>query len=499
MSDEKILLLNYDAGGRLATEFRAALESCAREGVEIQHAAARFDEDEAGACDLSARSEIAPAPLSSPPPSSAPTPPPAPPPFTPSSSIPSLVLLILSQSQLARAASLIESWRRESAGVAVAVVTEAAEPEEMRELFESGMNDFFTPPFRHGEVFSRVWWLLQHARRGASLTHTLKEKLGLQQLVGDSPGFQKEVKKIPLIANCGAGVLITGETGTGKELCARAIHYLSPRSGRPFVPVNCGAIAVELAENELFGHERGAFTGAYASQVGLIQMADTGTLFLDEIDCLPPSAQVKLLRFLQEKEYRSLGSAKVCKADVRVIAATNADLKEAVKSGRLRQDLFYRLNIVPLRLPPLRERREDIPRLAQHFLGKHAAKSDSRGLRFSPDALRALARHDWPGNVRELENAVERAVALAGGEVITLANLDLAPGDAPADHTTFRAAKAQIIAQFERNYLDELLRAYQGNVTKAAQAAHKNRRALSQLIRKHGINVKRFRLSTSSE
>ncbi|MCA1567769.1 MAG: sigma-54 dependent transcriptional regulator [Acidobacteria bacterium] len=384
-------------------------------------------------------------------------------------------------------------------GVPVAVVTEAAEPGEMLELFEAGMNDFFTLPFKPGEVFSRVSWLLQHARRNASPTDLLKEKLGLRQLVGESSAFQKEVKKIPLIANCDAGVLITGETGTGKELCARAIHYLSPRAARPFVPVNCGAIALELAENELFGHERGAFTGAFASQAGLIQMADTGTLFLDEIDCLAPSAQVKLLRFLQEKEYRPLGSAKVCKADVRVIAATNADLKEAVKSGKLRQDLFYRLNIIPLRLPPLRERREDIARLAQHFLSKHAAKSNRPGLRFSPDALLALARHDWPGNVRELENVVEREVALNRGEVITLLNLDLPSVESPVAHTTFQAAKAQIISQFERNYLDELLRAYQGNVTKAAQVAHKNRRALSQLIRKHGINVKRFRLSASSE
>ncbi|HEV2881023.1 MAG TPA: sigma-54 dependent transcriptional regulator [Pyrinomonadaceae bacterium] len=500
MSDEKILLLNYDARGKLGTEFHAALESCAREGIDIEHAPAQFEEDEACEDGLSVGSELASAPpaptsrlsarASSPASSSA---------SSTSSPTPSLVLLILSQSQLGRAASLIESWRRETPGVPIAVVTEAAEPEEMLELFEAGMNDFFTLPFKPGEVFSRVSWLLQHARRNASLTHVLKEKLGLRQLVGESAAFQQEVKKIPLIANCDAGVLITGETGTGKELCARAIHYLSPRASRPFVPVNCGAIALELAENELFGHERGAFTGAFASQVGLVQMADAGTLFLDEIDCLAPGAQVKLLRFLQEKEYRPLGSAKVCKADVRVIAATNADLKEAVKSGKLRQDLFYRLNIIPLRLPPLRERREDIPRLAQHFLSKHAAKSNRPGLRFSPDALLALARHDWPGNVRELENVVEREVALTRGEVITLVNLDLPCGESPGDHTTFQAAKAQIISQFERNYLDELLQAYHGNVTKAAEVAHKNRRALSQLIRKHGINVKRFRLSTSSE
>ncbi len=467
-SDEKILLLNYDGGG-LGDAFHAALPPFAREGIDVQHETARFDAPDTGVGSLLA------------------------------SSPPSLILLILSRSQLGRAVPLIESCRRESPGVPLVVVTEAVEPEGTLELFQSGMSDFITPPFRPGEVFSRVRRLLQHARQGESLTRALTEKLGMRQLVGESPAFLTEVKKIPLMANCDASVLISGETGTGKELCARAIHYLGPRARQSFVPVNCGAIALELIENELFGHERGAYTSAFASQVGLIRMADNGTLFLDEIDCLPPNAQVKLLRFLQEKEYRALGSAKVSRADVRVIAATNADLDEAVRTGRLRRDLFYRLNVIPLRLPPLRERREDIPSLALHFLGKYAAKFNRAGLRFSPDALHALTLHDWPGNVRELENAVEREVVLTEGEVITFLHLDLPRDAAPARHATFQEAKAQTIAQFERSYLDELLQAYHGNITKAAQAAHKNRRALWQLIRKHGINAKKFKLSASSE
>jgi DNA-binding NtrC family response regulator len=472
MSAEKILLLNYEEGSELAAALRTALQPLARESIKIQHEAARFEEHCAGAFD--SRNGLAASP-------------------------PSIILLVLSQRQLTCAAPLLESCRGEWPEAPLAVITEAAEPDCMMSLFKSGMTDFLIPPFNPGEVFSRVRRLLQHTRQSTSLTESLKEKLGMRQLIGESTAFLAEVKRIPLIAKCDAGVLITGETGTGKEVCARAIHYLSPRSHQPFVPVNCGAIALELVENELFGHMRGAFTGAFTSQVGLIQMADAGTLFLDEIDCLPPSAQVKLLRFLQEKEYRTLGSAKVSKADVRVIAATNADLGEAVKTGKLRQDLFYRLNVIPLRLPPLRERREDVPTLALHFLNKYSAKFNKPGLQFAPDALRALALHDWPGNVRELENMVEREVALAEGTLITLQDSGLSCPSKPARRTTFQQAKAEMVAQFERNYLDELLRTYQGNITKAAQAANKNRRTLWQLIRKHGINVKRFRLSHPSE
>ncbi|HEV2706895.1 MAG TPA: sigma-54 dependent transcriptional regulator [Pyrinomonadaceae bacterium] len=472
MSPEKILLLDYDEGKDLAEGLCAALQPFAREDVKIQHERARFEEHCAGEFDLGDGLVAA---------------------------HPSVVLLVLSQSRLACAAPLLEACRREWPGAPLAVVTEAAEQASLMSLFKSGMTDFLTPPFSAGEVCARIWRLLQQTRQSTSLTESLKEKLGMRQLVGESTAFLAEVKRIPLIAKCDAGVLITGETGTGKEVCARAIHYLSPRAHKPFVPVNCGAIALELVENELFGHKRGAFTGAFTSQVGLIEMADTGTLFLDEIDCLPPNAQVKLLRFLQEKEYRTLGSAKVSRADVRVIAATNADLSEAVKTGKLRRDLFYRLNVIPLRLPPLRERRDDIPILALHFLNKYSAKFDKPGLQFSPAALRALALHDWPGNVRELENTVEREVALAEGASITLQDSDLPCDPKPSCRTTFQQAKAEMVAQFERTYLDELLRTYQGNITKAAQAANKNRRTLWQLIRKHGINVKRFRLSHSSE
>ncbi|HKN81891.1 MAG TPA: sigma-54 dependent transcriptional regulator, partial [Pyrinomonadaceae bacterium] len=214
----------------------------------------------------------------------------------------------------------------------------------------------------------------------------LTEKLGLQQLIGASSAFVAETSKIPVVARSEISVLISGETGTGKEMVGRAIHYLSPRAGKPFIPVNCGAIPVELLENELFGHERGAFTGAQASRDGLIKEAEQGTLFLDEVDCLPLLAQVKLLRFLQEKEYRPLGSTKVVKGDVRIIAASNANLEQAVAAGTLRRDLYYRLNVVPIVLPPLRDRSADILLLARHFLAVYAARLNSPATDFSPEA-----------------------------------------------------------------------------------------------------------------
>ena len=193
-------------------------------------------------------------------------------------------------------------------------------------------------------------------------------------------------------------------------MCARAIHYLSPRANKPFVPFNCGAIPTDLLENELFGHVQGTFTGAATPQPGLIPAADAGTLFLDDVDCLPPLSQVKLLRFLQEKEYRQLGSAKIHQADVRVIAATNVDLEAAVEKGRLRRDLFYRLNVVPISLPALRDRRADIPLIARHFLNKYAFEFGKKLTSFTSEAMQTLMFYDWPGNVRELEHVVERAV-----------------------------------------------------------------------------------------
>ena len=341
----------------------------------------------------------------------------------------------------------------------------------------------------------RVLRLRQHPAEEEALPQPSEEKSGLPQLLGESPAFLAEIRKIPLLAQCDVNVLISGETGTGKELCARAIHYLSPRAGRPFIAVNCGAIPVELVENELFGHERGAFTDASTAQGGLIHEAEGGTLFLDEIACLPLLAQVKLLRFLQDKEYRRLGSTKTQQGDVRVVAAMNIDLEEAVREGKLRQDLYYRLNIIPLVLPPLRERREDIPLLARYFLAKYAAKLNKDVTDCSPDVMQLLVLYEWPGNVRELEHTIERAVVLSEQAVIHKADIILPRVAAAAHQDSFQEAKAKVIAQFERTYIQGLLLAHQGNITKAARAAQKNRRAFWQLMRKHLLDAHSFKSS----
>ena len=319
-----------------------------------------------------------------------------------------------------------------------------------------------------------------------------------QQLLGQSPSFSREINRIPVVAQCDASVLISGETGTGKELCAQAIHYLSPRAKRPFVPINCGSIPVELVENELFGHKRGAFTSASTSQAGLIHEADGGTLFLDEVVSLPLSSQVKLLRFLQEKEYRPLGSTKTYRADVRVISASNMDPEKAVEQGTLRGDLYYRLNVIPIKLPPLRERREDIPLLARHFLTRYAAELNKKVIDFSREAIQVLVLHDWPGNVREIEHVVQRALVLTSNAVIHRSDISLPHIETTVNQEPFKEAKAKVIAQFERDYITRVLEAHQGNISRAARDAQKNRRAFWELIRKHEIDVQSVGCSHAS-
>ena len=407
-----------------------------------------------------------------------------------------LIFLVLPRGETERGGALIQSIKRQRSEVPIIVVIEDCAPVQTLELLEKGVSDFITPPLSPAETLPRTWRLLNGSHDREDMVRRLKERVGLKLLVGKSESFQTEVRKVPLIARCDSRVLITGETGTGKEMCARAIHYLSPRSGKPFVPVNCGAIPVELMENELFGHERGAFTGANTARAGLIEEAEGGTLFLDEIDCLSLMAQVKLLRFLQEKEYRRLGSSKARYADVRMIVASNAVLEDAVQKGQVRQDLYYRLNVVSIALPPLRERREDIPLLAGHFLEKFADSFHEEVKTLSPEAIQKLMYHDWPGNVRELEHAIERAVMFCETPVLSEKDIVL-PGPARRFGESFQQAKAKIVEQFEKDYIQRLLLSYNGNISRAAQAAHKNRRAFWELIRKHHVDVQNFKRGSS--
>jgi two-component system response regulator GlrR len=330
---------------------------------------------------------------------------------------------------------------------------------------------------------------LDHAK------HSLLKHLGMQQIVGKSPAFLSSIEKIPMAAACDVPVLLMGPTGTGKEMCARAIHYMSPRADKPFIPVNCGSIPVELFENEMFGHDSGAYTDARKSSHGLIAEAEGGTIFLDEVDSLPLSAQVKLLRFLQDRQYRPLGAAHYRRANVRLLAASNQNLHAKMREGSFREDFYYRLRVVSFTLPSLKERQEDVLLLANHFL-KTAAKEYGRDVkRFSWCADQKLQAYSWPGNARELENLVRQAVVLVEGQVIYGDDLPIlsqepaaaASTTASSPRESFKVAKARIVQAFERKYLQDLVSYCGGNISKAAREAKKDRRAFFELLRKHNL------------
>lgn len=316
-------------------------------------------------------------------------------------------------------------------------------------------------------------------------------------LIGESPAFLDCLRMIKRAAGATAPILLQGATGTGKELAARAIHYLGPRRGTPFIPVNCGAIPETLIESEFFGHEKGSFTGASNARVGLVAQACGGTLFLDEVDTLSAKAQVVLLRFLQDQSYRPVGARAVRQSDTKIIAACNADLGAGVRAGRFREDLLFRLAIITLPLPPLHARSGDIALLAQHFMRLLSGRYGVPKV-VDPSALTALEHHDWPGNVRELENVLHRAYVICADQVIREADLALdalsnpqagqvQPAEPDLASLPFREAKARAIDDFEKRYLRRLIAAADGNVTLAASRAGKERRALGKLLKKHRI------------
>jgi len=380
-------------------------------------------------------------------------------------------------------AALTEAFPRRP----VVVITACPDGPDIFKMLEMGASDFLLAPVRRLELVPRLLRQARVTQRGEARVQELKEKIGLKQIIGESPLLLEEVQRVPRFARCDATVLISGESGTGKEIFARAIHYLSPRADKPFVPVNCGALPEHLVESEIFGHKRGAFTGAATDQAGLIREAEGGTLFLDEIDGLLPAAQVKLLRFLQDGEYRSVGSQQIVHANVRVVAAANADFSHIVREGKFREDLFYRLNVLALALPPLRERRGDILLLAHHILETQAIVAGAPPKKLSLGALNRLLAHSWPGNVRELENTLTRAIVLCDRDTIELSDLNLPADGVPEENQSFRSMKSRAVQRFEHDFLETILSAHQGNITGAARAVKKNRRAFWELLRKHGL------------
>lgn len=325
--------------------------------------------------------------------------------------------------------------------------------------------------------------------------NSLKKKVGLNRILGKSRSIQLLHNSISQIATCDVSLIITGESGVGKELVARAVHYASERSGKPFIPVNCGAIPDNLFENELFGHVKGAFTDASLIQNGLVKEAEGGTLFLDEVGTLSSYNQVKLLRLLQEREYRPLGESKSRKADLRIIAATNEDLLYSTNKGRFREDLFYRLNIVSIHIPPLREREGDIAILIDHFINIYTRQYKLSPKKITEEAISLLSSYPWPGNIRELENKIQQLVVMVPSNIIGANDLNLPLFEAVNEgngHKIFSEAKKEVVDLFEKQYLAKLLADYGGNVANSARRAGKSRTSMWNLLKKHNISPKEF-------
>ncbi len=365
--------------------------------------------------------------------------------------------------------------------------------------------DFICWPCAEQELGLRIERLCgtQELRQPPHDEAALLEEFTDLNLLGRSRAFVSALRLIKRIARCDAPVLIQGETGTGKELAARAIHYLGARRDFPFIPLNCGAIPDNLVESELFGHERGAFTDAKHHQAGVVALAEGGSLFLDEVDALSPKGQVVLLRYLQDQQYRALGSRVVQRGNARIIAATNADLTRLVECGMFRRDLLFRLNVTSLALPALRERSGDTQLLAEHFLSRYRQLYGRPDLRLSPDTTRWLDRHDWPGNIRELENLIHRECLLTEGDTLQLGrDASTAQNERRAQMVDRRSrfhaaggmktAKNEYLAAFEKRYLEALLTQTAGNVSLASRIAGKERRALGKLLRRHSIDRAKY-------
>ncbi len=383
----------------------------------------------------------------------------------------------------------------------VIMLTAFATIESAVEAMKEGAFHYLAKPFTMDQLKLSVERAIEQRRlaiENANLREQLRGVYGFENIVGRSMALQQVLELVRKAARSDANILVLGESGTGKELIARAIHANSERAAQPFVPVDCASLPENLLESELFGHERGAFTGAMNAKPGLMELADKGTLFLDEIGELPAGLQSKLLRALQEREIRRVGGTRQIPIDIRVVSATNRDLKTQIGEGRFREDLYYRVNVIDIPLPPLRERKGDITLLAHFFLKKFTQKANNRIVGFEPEVLVALEAYGWPGNVRELQNVIERACALADDERIALADLPehlrapvpvndvTVPSDLGA-RMTLKEAKERWINQLESAYVAEVLKREGGNVSQAARKAGIDRKTLHRLLHKHNL------------
>ncbi|HUI45299.1 MAG TPA: sigma-54 dependent transcriptional regulator [Nitrospirota bacterium] len=409
--------------------------------------------------------------------------------------------------------------------VPVIVMTAFSTVQTAVEAMRNGAFDYVTKPFNLDEliiVLEKALSVSKLQKENVMLKMQLKKKYNFKGLVGDSPSMQTVYELIEKIADTDSTILITGESGTGKELIAKTIHYNNiSRAGGPFVPINCAAIPRDLLESELFGHEKGAFTGAINTRLGRFELAQGGTLFLDEVGELDPSLQVKLLRVLQEREFERVGGMKTIKVDVRILAATNKDLEKATKEGKFREDLYYRLNVIPLHLPPLRSRQEDIPLLAAFFGQEFCRKKKREPFSLDPQVMDCLLKYRWPGNVRELENLMERLTILVSGPVVQLSDLpeklhlttrEDSEAAATPMATSFRAPDAavpqhmqgsdfelgetgidlnELVAAMERNMILKALKKSDGVRSKAAQFLGLNRTTLLEKMKKMKIEIQK--------
>lgn len=395
--------------------------------------------------------------------------------------------------------SLLEEMKRLGIQVPVVVITAYGTIEQAVKAMRLGAVDYLTKPINYDELSLVVKNAVERQnllREVERLRRVVDENYGLSTIVGKNPRMQQIYELIANVAETDAMVLIRGETGTGKELIARAIHFNSTRKEKEFMKVNCAALTETLLESELFGHEKGAFTGAVKTRIGRFEQASGGTIFLDEIGDISPSTQSKLLRVLQEMEFERVGGNETIKVDVRIISATNKDLEELIKEGMFRADLYYRLNVIPIEVPSLRDRQDDIPLLALHFVKFYAERHNKKIESISPDALNLLLNYDWPGNIRELKNVIERAVIMERGEAIsesTVATYTKPTKDRAYqfyinEELPFLTVKKSIVDRFEKEYISKLLAKHNGNISAAAKDANLDYKNYCEKMKKHHLS-----------